>query len=693
MMTMIGLGNLRMKTKKTAVFLIAGMLSLVFPLRTIAEDRPSYRITVTGGGDEVLRDTTITLREAIALMNGELSPEQLTKEERLQVVREGDRPVIRFALPSGEKTIQLQSLLPPIRTPRLVIDGSSDPAYQGDRALYREQAIPAAVVAITPAAGKEIPRGFTIFADGVTVRGLSLYGFNSGHQITITNLTGDIWIGHEFSLVNREMTRPIIPQEGKPVRDVVIENNWLGALPNGQMPPQTSAFGVSVFNGVNTVIRSNGILFHQGSGILTQIRAQGMQVSKNLIVGNGIAGMPDAIRLDGEIARTTLENNLICGNDGAGVFLFKTDGAIAIENNRIQFNSRRLRRAAVYLMGQDHRVKDNFISDQDGSGIAIAGYPSSSGNRLENNTFRNLSGLSIDLVTRQNVGTRDFQMGDGHNPPRDTDNRRLDTGNGGVNSPEFLSPTFYILNGRAVLDGQGDPGNQVTLYQVEQGGQEYGPLNRLIQSTRADDKGRFTFTLDSPQAGQVFTAIAQDPRYGTSEPAANTVLWEPSPQAPKPLALGKPIIPQCLTQTPPPVPPSEPPQPVIIKVPTNIHFALDRSDLSVQSQQVLRQVAQVLRDYPFLVVELQGHTDPRAPLDYNQALGERRAIAARNELIRQGIAPERLTIRSLGENQPIQTGTTKIDHARNRRVEIIFRDLRGLEIQFERQEQDLQIEP
>jgi len=93
---------------------------------------------------------------------------------------------------------------------------------------------------------------------------------------------------------------------------------------------------------------------------------------------------------------------------------------------------------------------------------------------------------------------------------------------------------------------------------------------------------------------------------------------------------------------------------------------------------------------PALVVDIEGHTDPRASNAYNQALGQRRALSARNYLIRKGIAPERMTIRSQGEKQRVSQGSSRVDYARDRRVEFIFRDARGLELIV--QEEDLQIE-
>ena len=79
-------------------------------------------------------------------------------------------------------------------------------------------------------------------------------------------------------------------------------------------------------------------------------------------------------------------------------------------------------------------------------------------------------------------------------------------------------------------------------------------------------------------------------------------------------------------------------------------------------------------------------------IDYNIALGRRRALSTRKYLLQQGIAPERMTIRTFGESQLKEPGSSIMEHARNRRVEMIFKDLRGMEIIFEDLEIDLQPE-
>lgn len=693
----------------------------------LAADRPQFpnlRVTVNSNQDTVQSDDQLTLREAIALANGTLPLDGLSLAEATQVqpLTTDRSSRIEFNLPADQTTIALNSVLPAIESPGLVIDGTTQPGYDAERSATAEISIPIPVVVLTPAAGQEVFRGLSVVADGVTIRGLSLYGFTSRHRDTASTPPADIFIASRsipFDASQKQTARQNSSHASAatPPQKVVIENNWLGLPPDESVPSTPSAFGVSVFNGVDTVIQRNRIANHEGSGIITGVRAENLQVRENIIVGNGIAGMPDAIRLEGMINNSQIVSNLICANDGSGVFLFKPEGSVQIQDNQIKFNGRRLRRAAVYLMGDDHQVVNNQITDQTGPGVVVTSYPKSDRNRITENRFANLEGLSIDLNTQQNVGVENFQRGDGPNPPRNSPNRRQETGNSAINAPQFASSEFLILNGKANLDGKADPGSQIEIYRVEARSVSaasntkaidlypaYAPLNEPLATVTADDTGRFSATLTNLQPGDKVSAIATDPRYGTSEPAANAIILATSSATPtRSITPSQPTVevkpPQCTTppvaQTPPELPP-EPapePEPIRLRVPTNIHFALDEATISSNSANVLDQIAMVLQQYPFIVVEIEGHTDPRATDAYNLDLGRRRALAARNYLLRKGIAPERMTIRSLGEQQRRTTGSSRLDYARDRRAEFVFRDIRGIEIILEQQEQDLQIEP
>ena len=679
------------------------------------------RVVVNSNEDGAIKaDNALTLREAIEIVNGTLLVNKLSNAERslvetLQCNVSTDNqcsPRIEFNLPQGQTTIALRSILPPLAASGLVIDGATQPGYDPNKSATAEITIPIPIVEITPADNREIFRGLTVVADNITIRGLSLYGFTSKHRATETTPPADIFISNV--VYPEDLSPDSSPKEFKssPPKNVVIENNWLGITTEEKMPDTTSAFGVSVFNAVGTKIIRNRIAHHDGSAIITGARAENMQAQKNIIVGNGIAGMPDAIRLDGAIDKSEITSNLICANDGSGIFLFKPEGSVKIQDNQIKFNGRRLRRAAVYLMGNNHQVVKNQITNQPGSGVTVTSFPKSRGNLIRDNSFTNIEGLSIDLNARHNAGVRDFQRGDGPNPPRNSSNRRLDTANAAINAPEFLSPEFMILDGKVYLDGKADPGTEVDIYRVTPNSKQsvdsypaYSPLKEVIAKVKTNDKGRFGATLDNLQPGDMVSAIATSAKYGTSEPAADAVIVTKIGE--KPVRLPEPAdIPQCTTPpkvklppipepTPEPIPepiPELPPSPIRLRVPRNIHFALDKDFISPPSAKVLDRVAEVLQQYPTIVIELQGHTDSRASVAYNQDLARRRANNARKYLIKKGIAPERMTIRSFGERQLLTDERDRVEYARNRRVEISFFDVRGVDIIFDSQEEDLQIE-
>ncbi|MBE9216709.1 OmpA family protein, partial [Plectonema cf. radiosum LEGE 06105] len=491
-------------------------------------------------------------------------------------------------------------------------------------------------------------------------------------------------------------------------KNTVIKDNWLGITSGEEFPNKTSAFGVSVFNATNTTINRNRIANHEGSAIITGKFAENTQITENIIVGNGIAGMPDAIRLEGNINNSQVSSNLICANDGSGVYLFKPEGSVQIQSNNIKYNGKRLRRAGVYLMGKNHQVINNQITNQTGSGVVVTAYPDSEKNIIRNNSFANIEGLSIDLNTRHNAGVRDFQRGDGPNPPRNSGNRRLDTANRAINAPEFLSSEFIVINGKVNIDGKADPGSEIDIYRVVDNNKQqidlypaYSALGEVIAKVKTDDKGRFQTTFTNLQPGEMISAIATDPKYGTSEAAGNAIIKSVSnseiqnPQIQNfenPTCTTRPVTPPPVIPEPTPEPEPPKPEPIRLRVPRNIHFALDKDFISSNSGEILDKIAEVMEQYPTIVIELQGHTDSRASDAYNQYLAKRRATNARNYLIKKGIPPEKMTIRSFGERKLRTEENNRVDYARNRRVEVIFFDVRGIDIEFENQEGDLQIE-
>lgn len=100
-----------------------------------------------------------------------------------------------------------------------------------------------------------------------------------------------------------------------------------------------------------------------------------------------------------------------------------------------------------------------------------------------------------------------------------------------------------------------------------------------------------------------------------------------------------------------------------------ISFDLDRSDLTGAAVAALDRKLRILLANPRLAIQIAGHCDERGSDEYNLALGERRAAAAKRYLVEHGIAEGRISILSYGEERPLDPGHTEASWARNRRDE------------------------
>lgn len=105
-----------------------------------------------------------------------------------------------------------------------------------------------------------------------------------------------------------------------------------------------------------------------------------------------------------------------------------------------------------------------------------------------------------------------------------------------------------------------------------------------------------------------------------------------------------------------------------------IFFDTDKYDIDSQDAASLRQQAQYLTQYPSAGATVEGHADERGTRDYNLALGERRANAAKNYLVSLGVAESRLRTVSYGEERPAATGANDAAWARNRRAVTVMID-------------------
>ena len=102
-------------------------------------------------------------------------------------------------------------------------------------------------------------------------------------------------------------------------------------------------------------------------------------------------------------------------------------------------------------------------------------------------------------------------------------------------------------------------------------------------------------------------------------------------------------------------------------VPDRVFFATNESVLTTASRETLRKQATWLRKNPEVTVVLEGHADERCTREYNLALGERRANAAKDYLMTYGISSSRISVISYGKERPVDSGSNPLSWSKNRR--------------------------
>ena len=102
-------------------------------------------------------------------------------------------------------------------------------------------------------------------------------------------------------------------------------------------------------------------------------------------------------------------------------------------------------------------------------------------------------------------------------------------------------------------------------------------------------------------------------------------------------------------------------------VPDRVFFATNESVLTTASRETLRKQAAWLRKNSDINVVLEGHADERGTREYNLALGERRANAAKDYLMTYGISSDRITVLSYGKERPVDSGSNPLAWSKNRR--------------------------
>jgi OmpA-OmpF porin, OOP family len=128
---------------------------------------------------------------------------------------------------------------------------------------------------------------------------------------------------------------------------------------------------------------------------------------------------------------------------------------------------------------------------------------------------------------------------------------------------------------------------------------------------------------------------------------------------------------------PPPPPPPPPPAPEVgskIISLDGAHFDFDKSTLKPEGHAKLDQAAAVMAEHATITVAVEGHTDSVGSDAYNQKLSERRAQAAVDYLVSQGVDASRLQPTGYGESKPMASNDTADGRAQNRRVDLVVTD-------------------
>ena len=109
-----------------------------------------------------------------------------------------------------------------------------------------------------------------------------------------------------------------------------------------------------------------------------------------------------------------------------------------------------------------------------------------------------------------------------------------------------------------------------------------------------------------------------------------------------------------------------------------VHFDFDKSNIRADAAEVLQRKAEVLRNYSGVQLTIEGHCDERGSLEYNQALGQRRAASTVRYLVSLGIPESMFRTVSYGEERPVAQGSNEAAWQENRRAEFVIENMDAL---------------
>jgi peptidoglycan-associated lipoprotein len=104
---------------------------------------------------------------------------------------------------------------------------------------------------------------------------------------------------------------------------------------------------------------------------------------------------------------------------------------------------------------------------------------------------------------------------------------------------------------------------------------------------------------------------------------------------------------------------------------STVFFEYDQARLTAEARRQLAENAEWIKNNPSFTIQIEGHTDERGSVEYNLALGERRAKSVKTFLEGLGVDSRRMTIISYGEEKPLETGSSESAWGRNRRANFV----------------------
>ena len=102
-----------------------------------------------------------------------------------------------------------------------------------------------------------------------------------------------------------------------------------------------------------------------------------------------------------------------------------------------------------------------------------------------------------------------------------------------------------------------------------------------------------------------------------------------------------------------------------------IYFDFDKYDIRADQEKTALEMANSLKKTPHLSVQIQGHTDDRGSVEYNMALGNRRALSLKKFLVTSGVKASKISTISYGKERPAVDGQNEDSWAKNRRDEVV----------------------